>query len=614
MIEALQKEAHGKGFTFVVQCSNAAMKIVELCCDRFGTYTSVASKRKTATKKCGCTFALSVQQDAFGQWAIIKQTGSHNHNLQPVPETARYGKRLNEEQKQQRLVLQHAGVTPKAQLAFLRQEDPELLITARTVYNEKQSERRRFLSGRTPIQALFDDLSSKNFCVEYKIDAEGSITHFLFAHPQSVRLAQANHKVLLLDCTYKTNRYNMPLLICGGLTPSSNNFLFCGVFLKKEEQADYVWALTAIKKIYLGVDEPAVLSSDNEKALLKAEQVVFPGATRLLCRWHINKNVVKKCKRYFGEEHEWSAMLTDWNLICWAETELEFDILWDAFCEQFDHIPQIIEYLQRTWLSQREMFVECWVSKFLHLGCTTTSRVEGLHSFLKGFLSSSVDDLLTVTRGLTLAIEHQVEELEKIQSDDRVKRDFVVQSDLYNQVAYKISRHALKTVQEQLEKCDDTSVWTSRFTTSLGLPCGHVVKDRMIQNGHLVMTDFDSHWWLEKPTNLPVVPSLGARITDLDELFVQIRSAFVAGPTHRQLEMMEQLRALAKHGPSFRFGDPSTAVTRGRPTGALNKRKHDTRRDPSGFELVEGSVTIKRKCGACGLFGHNSRTCKCKHG
>lgn len=120
------------------------------------------------------------------------------------------------------------------------------------------------------------------------------------------------------------------------------------------------------------------------------------------------------------------------------------------------------------------------------------------------------------------------------------------------------------------------------------------------------------NWWLEKPSNMPAVLHLKVGINEHKKHFEQLRCNFTASPTHTQLEMFEQLQVMAQHGPNFRFGDSSTSVTRGRPTSALNKRELDTRRYPSGFELVEGSTTIKRKCGAYGLFGHNSRTCQSK--
>jgi len=39
---------------------------------------------------------------------------------------------------------------------------------------------------------------------------------------------------------------------------------------------------------------PTVIISDRDLALMNAIEVVFPEATNLLCRFHINKNVKAK--------------------------------------------------------------------------------------------------------------------------------------------------------------------------------------------------------------------------------------------------------------------------------------------------------------------------------
>ena len=53
--------------------------------------------------------------------------------------------------------------------------------------------------------------------------------------------------------------------------------------------------------------------------------------------------------------------------------------------------------------------------------------------------------------------------------------------------------------------------------------------------------------------------------------------------------------------------NPTVSPTKGRPSGATNKRSIDsTRRDPSGFVLVDQRV---RQCTICYQPGHNSRTC-----
>ena len=90
----------------------------------------------------------------------------------------------------------------------------------------------------------------------------------------------------------------------------------------------------------------------------------------------------------------------------------------EEFQTKYRHLPFVTRYLDRTWVKHKEKFVEAWVGDVFHLGCSTISRAESVHSYLKRFLRSSVDDLLTVFQSLHLAIEHQVVELNKIHADD----------------------------------------------------------------------------------------------------------------------------------------------------------------------------------------------------
>ena len=83
-----------------------------------------------------------------------------------------------------------------------------------------------------------------------------------------------------------------------------------------------------------------------------------------------------------------------------------------------------------------------------HLGCSTTSRAESVHSYLKRFLRSSVGDLLTVFQSLHLAIEHQVVELNKMHADDLMKRPTFAAAPIYTEVVYKVISYALTLVHE----------------------------------------------------------------------------------------------------------------------------------------------------------------------
>ncbi|KAI8568844.1 hypothetical protein RHMOL_Rhmol02G0231900 [Rhododendron molle] len=47
---------------------------------------------------------------------------------------------------------------------------------------------------------------------------------------------------------------------------------------------------------------PVVIVTDRELALRNAIRIVFPHATNLLCRFHISKNVLAKCRKIFDDK------------------------------------------------------------------------------------------------------------------------------------------------------------------------------------------------------------------------------------------------------------------------------------------------------------------------
>ena len=52
-----------------------------------------------------------------------------------------------------------------------------------------------------------------------------------------------------MDCTYKTNQFNMPLLNIMGSTRLNTSFFIGFAFLSGEMDEDYIWALNALKNV-----------------------------------------------------------------------------------------------------------------------------------------------------------------------------------------------------------------------------------------------------------------------------------------------------------------------------------------------------------------------------
>ena len=104
----------------------------------------------------------------------------------------------------------------------------------------------------------------------------------------------------------------MPLLHVVGMTPFNTTFSICFVFLKKETEADYVWAIEQVCKLFSDGNLPETIVINRELALMNVLQLLLPNSTNLLCAWHINKNVTAKCKSSFENGQDWELFFSMW--------------------------------------------------------------------------------------------------------------------------------------------------------------------------------------------------------------------------------------------------------------------------------------------------------------
>jgi histone-lysine N-methyltransferase SETD2 len=159
----------------------------------------------------------------------------------------------------------------------------------------------------------------------------------------------------------------MPLLSIVGITALFTTFNAGFVLLKEENVISYKWGLEAFKAV-TGVS-PAVIATDRELALMNAIESVFPGSKNVLCSWHINKNILARCKPCFHNQNEskWDNFLEQWNGIAFSETSSEFEEKWNAF-ETSDYPADAIQYLRSSWLPYKEKFGRPFTKHLFHLG------------------------------------------------------------------------------------------------------------------------------------------------------------------------------------------------------------------------------------------------------
>ena len=61
-------------------------------------------------------------------------------------------------------------------------------------------------------------------------ETTNEVLDLFWAHPKSILLAKCFPFVVLVDCTYKTNRYKMPLFAMMGVTLTARTFSIAHCF------------------------------------------------------------------------------------------------------------------------------------------------------------------------------------------------------------------------------------------------------------------------------------------------------------------------------------------------------------------------------------------------
>jgi MULE transposase domain len=119
------------------------------------------------------------------------------------------------------------------------------------------------------------------------------LERILFFHNESLQLLYLFLKSYVLDSTYKTNRFNLPLLNIVGFTATNRSFVIGQAFLTHEEEEDYVWVLY----YEYNLPTPESITTDKAGGLHNACSTVWPDVPHLLCRWHIDKDVKAYCQK-----------------------------------------------------------------------------------------------------------------------------------------------------------------------------------------------------------------------------------------------------------------------------------------------------------------------------
>lgn len=317
----MQAVGRSIGYVIVIRRSNKSN--VLFYCDRSGIYNSnTKSTKKTRSIKINCGFevlgkCLSVDDDF---WMLMVICDKHNHEPALFMEGHAYARRLSENETELVKDMKSKNVKPRDILSTLKKQNVENVSTVKTIYNACQKFRNMERKGKTQMQLVLTFLEKEGYIFYNRANTStDKLEELFFAHPRSLDIWRAFPHVLLMDATYNTNRYGMPLLEIVGVTPTNRTFCIAFVFMHKEKTSNYIWAIDCLKSFMNECMFPRVIVTDRELALMKACDNAFPNAKKLLCRVHINRNIIAKYKRSITQS--WSSFYTAWTTLVRSQTE-----------------------------------------------------------------------------------------------------------------------------------------------------------------------------------------------------------------------------------------------------------------------------------------------------
>lgn len=337
-----------------------------------------SKERRVSSKKCDCPFKLKAKplNPPVEDWKVEVRCGVHNHKPSPSCIGLPIFGRFTKEEKS--MLAEHTLLNVKAEksLTALKKRFVGNLSTITQLYKQRRMFRTSRRGSRTEIQELMRLIDSEHYvCWSRRIENSDVIGDIMWAHPESINLLRIFPRILIMDSTYKTNKYKLPLLEIVGVTSTELTFSVCFAYLSNERYDNFRWVLQTLRDMMVvDIALPELFITDRDLGLMSAVEVVFPESYNLLCRYHISKNVSAKCKLMVKKDRQ-ETVMDLWVRIVDSTDEAEFYQRFLEFEQSCVDLPQFVNYVNNTWLvPHRDRFVLAWINKRRYFGNTTTNR------------------------------------------------------------------------------------------------------------------------------------------------------------------------------------------------------------------------------------------------
>ncbi|MBW0492519.1 hypothetical protein O181_032234 [Austropuccinia psidii MF-1] len=314
--------------------------------------------KTVASRSLDCPFRLYARKYAKSTtWTLKVKNPEHSQDAtENIMAHPAFRKFKEQETSQIAQISESLLILRQTQAKLCSKRESDRPVILQDIYNRVKKTKKYKLQGRRPIDSLIETLKEENSVWSYQRDAEGHITSLFFTHPLAIKLLHGFPHVILMDCNYKTNKYEMRLFHIVGF--SSTNKTFSGAFclINNETEPSYTWELNQYTEKVLNntnLVPPSFIVIDRDLALKNSLKKLFPDSRVMLFIWHINKDVSAHCMKKIGHATDFEYFMCLWNQVMYSSTEKSLKDNWKKLQNQVKN-PQVLEYLENTWFPPKE--------------------------------------------------------------------------------------------------------------------------------------------------------------------------------------------------------------------------------------------------------------------
>ncbi|XP_047138970.1 uncharacterized protein LOC124814911 [Hydra vulgaris] len=321
--------------------------------------------------------------------------------------------------------------------------------------------------------------------ISVQVDSDGVLQFLLLTSGDMQQVFDMFPEVLLIDCTYCTNKLRMPLFTLlvedGNGTGQAVGYAFIA-----QETENTLHDVFSEIELILNLNQVKVVILDKDLKEIGAVSKVMPTAEIQLCLASIEKDNLKKI----------------FKLLVYAKSKKLFDI-------NLGHLatvaPEVVmAYYNKNWGLPHQ--VKYWAYyetiKYVNLGNTTNNRSESHNQKIKNILSRKMS-LAEAVKGILLLHTCKFEQMAHIEFNQSFKEPYRLGTDedvVTDDIVKVLTQYAAGIVIAELKKsCTDllvlNKVCSCPLQVTMKLPCRHTMAVKIVNGDAIFKADDAGERW-----------------------------------------------------------------------------------------------------------------------